>query len=54
MNRYKKGNENVISDGSKVVVPESTALVIIQDEVCENIGRDIDKARRGDWSDDDD
>lgn len=32
-----KGNENVISNGSKVVVPEGTALVTIQDGAITNV-----------------
>lgn len=32
-----KGNENVISNGSKVIVPEGTALVTIQDGAITNV-----------------
>ena len=32
-----KGNENVISNGSKVVVPEGTALVTMQDGAITNV-----------------
>lgn len=32
-----KGNENVITNGSKVIVPEGTALITIQDGAITNI-----------------